>query len=48
MELIALNGFHGAPMAMIAKQAKVAAGSIYRFFKSKDDLMLRKDLRREN
>ena len=39
LELIAEHGFHGAPMAMIAKKAKVAAGTIYRFFESKDDLI---------
>jgi len=39
LELIAEHGFHGAPMAMIAKKAKVAAGTIYLFFESKDDLI---------
>jgi AcrR family transcriptional regulator len=36
LELIAENGFHGAPMAMIAEQAGVAAGTIYRYFENKD------------
>ena len=39
LELIAEHGFHGAPMAMIAKKANVATGTIYRFFESKDDLI---------
>ncbi|HEX9079899.1 MAG TPA: helix-turn-helix domain-containing protein, partial [Desulfuromonadaceae bacterium] len=29
LELIAEQGFHGAPMAMIAEKAGVAAGTIY-------------------
>ena len=36
LELIAAHGFHGAPMAMIADQAGVAAGTIYRYFENKD------------
>lgn len=45
-ELIAEHGFHGAPMAMISKHAKVAAGTIYCYFESKDVLIneLYKDL----
>jgi AcrR family transcriptional regulator len=39
LELIAEHGFHGAPMAMIAGHAKVAAGTIYRYFESKDVLI---------
>jgi AcrR family transcriptional regulator len=39
LELIAEHGFHGAPMAMIAERAAVAAGTIYRYFESKDDLI---------
>jgi len=39
LELIAEKGFHGVPMSMIAKKAGVAAGSIYRYFKSKDSLI---------
>lgn len=39
LELIAEHGFHGAPMAMIAKQANVAAGTIYCYFESKDVLI---------
>lgn len=39
LELIAEQGFHGAPMAMIAEKAGVAAGTIYCYFKSRDDLI---------
>lgn len=39
IELIAMHGFHNAPVARIAEQANVAAGTIYRFFDSKDDLI---------
>jgi TetR/AcrR family transcriptional regulator, repressor of fatR-cypB operon len=39
LELIAAQGFHGAPMAEIAEKAGVAAGTIYRYFESKDVLI---------
>lgn len=39
MELIAEHGFHGAPMAQIAEKAGVGAGTIYRYFESKDILI---------
>lgn len=39
LELIAENGFHGAPMAMIAERANVGAGTIYRYFENKDILI---------
>jgi AcrR family transcriptional regulator len=39
LELIAEQGFHGVPMSMIAKKAGVGAGTIYRYFKSKDVLI---------
>ncbi len=39
LELIAENGFHGAPMAMIAERARVGAGTIYRYFENKDLLI---------
>jgi len=39
LELIAEHGFHGAPMAMIAEKAGVGAGTIYRYFPSKDALI---------
>jgi AcrR family transcriptional regulator len=39
LELIAEQGFHGAPMAMIAERADVGAGTIYRYFENKDVLI---------
>ena len=39
LELIAEQGFHGTPMSQIAKRAGVAVGSIYRYFKDKDELI---------
>lgn len=39
LELIAERGFHGAPIAEIAGRAGVAAGTIYRYFESKDILI---------
>ncbi|OPY17974.1 MAG: HTH-type transcriptional repressor Bm3R1 [Syntrophus sp. PtaB.Bin075] len=39
LELIAEKGFHGAPMAMIAKKSDVAVGTIYRYFENKDVLI---------
>jgi TetR/AcrR family transcriptional regulator, repressor of fatR-cypB operon len=39
MELIAENGFQGAPTTMIVKRAGVGMGSIYRHFKNKDGLI---------
>ena len=39
LELIAGQGFHGAPMAMIAERAGVGAGTIYRYFENKDVLI---------
>lgn len=39
LELISEKGFHGAPMAEIAEKAGVAAGTIYRYFESKDVLI---------
>jgi len=40
MELIAEQGFHGAPMAEIADKAGVASGTIYRYFTSRDTLII--------
>jgi len=39
LELVAEQGFHGTPMAMIANRAGVAAGTIYRYFENKDVLI---------
>ena len=40
MELIAEHGFHGAPMADIARKAGVSAGTIYHYFASRDALIV--------
>jgi len=39
VELVSENGFHGTPMSMVADRAGVAAGTIYRYFESKDVLI---------
>jgi AcrR family transcriptional regulator len=39
LELIAERGFHGVPMALIAGRAGVGAGTIYRYFASKEELI---------
>lgn len=40
LELVKDNGFHGTPMSLIAKKAGIAAGTIYIYFDSKDELMV--------
>jgi AcrR family transcriptional regulator len=39
MDLIAEQGFHGAPMSMIAEKAGVGVGTIYRYFENRDVLI---------
>ncbi|GAB3531359.1 TetR/AcrR family transcriptional regulator [Pontibacter brevis] len=39
LELVKENGFHGTPMSMVAKEAGVAAGTIYHYFDSKERLI---------
>ncbi|HPA28038.1 MAG TPA: TetR/AcrR family transcriptional regulator [Acidobacteriota bacterium] len=39
MILLTKHGFHAAPMSQIAEKAGVAAGTIYTYFNSKDDLI---------
>lgn len=39
LDLISERGFHNTPMSLIAKEAKVATGTIYRYFKNKEDLI---------
>jgi len=39
LDLVAENGFHGAPTAQIAERAGVGVGSLYRYFKDKDELI---------
>jgi len=41
VELIAEKGFHGTPMSEIAEKAGVSVGTIYHYFKGKDDLILK-------
>ena len=47
--LISEHGFHGAPMSKVAEEAGVGAGTIYRYFENKDDLIteLFMELKRE-
>lgn len=40
LELIRENGFHGTPVSSVAKHAGVAAGTVYTYFKSKDELIV--------
>jgi AcrR family transcriptional regulator len=40
LELVKDHGFHNCPMSVIAKTAGVAAGTIYHYFESKDQLIL--------
>lgn len=39
LDLIAENGFQGAPTSRIAEKAGVGVGSIYRYFKDKEELI---------
>jgi AcrR family transcriptional regulator len=39
MQLITKYGFHGTPMSKVAKEAGVAAGTIYHYFDGKEDLI---------
>jgi AcrR family transcriptional regulator len=39
LQLITENGFHNAPMSLIAKRADVAAGTIYHHFESKEQII---------
>lgn len=39
LRLIGTHGFHGTPMSLVAKEAGVAAGTIYHYFDSKDTLI---------
>ncbi|GMO49313.1 MAG: TetR/AcrR family transcriptional regulator [Termitinemataceae bacterium] len=39
LKLIAGQGFHAAPMSQIAEEAKIGVGTIYRYFKNKDELI---------
>ncbi len=39
LALVSEHGFHGTAMSMIADKADVGAGTIYRYFDSKEDLI---------
>ena len=39
LDLIKDHGFHGAPISLVAKNAGVAAGTIYHYFESKEQLI---------
>lgn len=39
VKLLHKNGFHSTPMSKIAKEANVAAGTIYIYYKNKEDLL---------
>ena len=49
LKLVSENGFHGTPTSQIAQEANVGTGTIYRYFKNKDELIdeLYKHLKRE-
>lgn len=40
LDLIQEQGFHGSPMSQVAKNAGVAAGTIYTYFENKEDMIL--------
>ncbi len=39
LNLIVANGFHGTPMSLVAKEAEVAARTIYHYFDSKEAII---------
>ncbi|MCO5234150.1 MAG: TetR/AcrR family transcriptional regulator [Chitinophagales bacterium] len=39
LDLVANYGFHGTSMSMISKESGIAIGTIYHYFKSKDELI---------
>ncbi len=39
LKLITENGFHGTPVSMIADEASVGSGTIYRYFKNKEAII---------
>jgi len=41
LDLFVERGFHGAPISLIAKRAGVGAGTIYRYFENKEELIHR-------
>lgn len=49
LNLISEQGFHGTPISMIAQRAGIGAGTIYRYFANKEELIneLFKDIKRD-
>ena len=39
LELVVKQGFHATPMSQVAKEAKVAVGTIYHYFDSKEKII---------
>lgn len=39
LKLITENGFHATPVSLIASESGVAAGTIYRYFKNKEEII---------
>jgi len=39
LELVTENGFHATPVSLIANRAGIAAGTVYVYFKSKEELI---------
>lgn len=39
LELLSTHGFHGTPISLIAEKAGVGAGTIYRYFQNKEELI---------
>lgn len=39
LDIIYEHGFHATPVSEIARRANVGTGSVYRYFKNKDDLL---------
>ena len=50
LELFSENGFHGTPMTLLAERANVGIGTIYRYFKNKEEVInnLYRDLKNES
>ena len=40
LRLFAVNGFHGTPTSKIAKEAGVANGTLFHYYKTKEDLIV--------
>ena len=39
LDLFSENGFHGTPMTLLAEKANVGMGTIYRYFKNKEEVI---------